>query len=131
MKLWIGGEIDKSIADCFRDARKSVERAINNVIANKVYDVALDSLDCVAIIRGDQVFAERQLYSSKKRDMDFRLGLELTQFAAVSDTGRKALLFGLVMRAIELLKAKNGIGIAGLSELEKDLVSIGYKMGWK
>jgi hypothetical protein len=41
MKLWIGGELEADIADSFRDARRSVEKAINDVITANVYSTKL------------------------------------------------------------------------------------------
>jgi hypothetical protein len=106
MKLWIGAELDADVADSFRETRKRVESAVNDVIASKDYDLPLNGWDCIAIVRDDDSFAERVLYSSKTREMDFRLRIDHSAFNAGSPRERAALLFAMLWRSLALLAEK-------------------------
>lgn len=129
MKLWIGGEISAEVADSFRRARSSVERAINEAIGTKEYSIGVASWDCIAILRDDNAMKEIIKYSAKKREMDFRLRIDLQKFQTGSDLQREALIFEMLERSLALLKEK-GAPREGLDLLAADLKPLCFEKGW-
>lgn len=129
MKLWVGGEISAEVADSFRLARETVEKAINEVIANKSYDVELNAWDCIAILRDDDAFKEIVKYSPKKKEVDFRLKISFEKFRAASGIQRETLIFEMLVRSLELMKEK-GVKGQGLEGLIEDVRTVGSTRGW-
>ncbi len=130
MKFWLGTEIDESAYDAFRLARNEVEQTLNERLGSKRYDLALDSFDCISVMRGDTIFKERILYSPKKRNMDFRLWMELGEFIKADQIGQRARIFAMLIRAADILKSKKGISSDALNELKSDMLEIGRDMMW-
>jgi hypothetical protein len=130
MKFWLGAEIDKNVYEVFRLARKEVERTLNERLGSKIYDLALDSFDCISVMRGDTVFKERVLYSPKKRNMDFRLWMELDEFIKTDQIGRQAQIFAMLIRATDILKSKKGVSPVSVDELKTDMLEVGREMNW-
>ncbi len=106
MEVWIGGEIESVISDKFRLARIEVERQLTQYLSEKHYDIELDSLDCIAIIRDDSEFCEIHNYSAKKRDMDFRLIIDFEQFSQADYRERQNLILSMLLRAVDILGEK-------------------------
>jgi hypothetical protein len=130
MKFWLGAEIDESAYEAFRLARKEVERTLNERLGSKSYDLALDSFDCISVMRGDTVFKERILYSPKRRNMDFRLWMELDEFIKTDQIGQQAQIFAMRIRAADILKSKKGVSSGTMEELKSDMLEIGREMNW-
>jgi len=130
MKFWLGAEIDESAYEAFRSARKEVERTLNERLGSKSYDLALDSFDCISVMRGDTVFKERILYSPKRRNMDFRLWMELDEFIKTDQIGQQAQIFAMLIRAADILKSKKGVSSGTMEELKSDMLEIGREMKW-
>ena len=116
MEVWISGEIESVISDKFRLARIEVESQLRKYLCEKQYDIELDSLDCIAIIRDDSEFCEIQKYSAKKRDMDFRLIINFEQFNQANHTECQRLILGMLQRAVDILGEKISV-----QELKVDL----------
>lgn len=130
MKFWISAEIDKSAFEAFRMACIEVERTLNNRLNSKNYALELDSFDCISVMRGDTVFKERILYSSKKRDMDFRLSMDLNSFLQADHIGQQGQIFAMLLRAADILKTKKGISSDAIEVLKADLLQIGGELNW-
>lgn len=108
------------IGDSFRVVRNRVVSAVNGVIMSKSYDLPLDSWDCIAIVRDDEHFVERVRYSTKRRDMDFRLRIDHAEFKAASPQQQATLIFNMLRRSLELLSDKLP-SQAALKDLQADL----------
>lgn len=130
MKFWISAEIDKAAFEAFRLACIEVEHTFNLRLGAKDYDLALDSFDCISVMRGDNVFRERTLYSPKKRDMDFRLWMDLDKFVQADELSQRAQIFAMLLRAADILKTKKGISPTAIDELRSDMLNIGDEMKW-
>jgi hypothetical protein len=129
VKLWIGGEIQADIGDAFRDARSSVERAINAEIETKHYDIPLSAWDVIAIIRDDTDFPEISKYSLKKNDMDFRLAIDHEAFKSGTRLEQQRLVYSMLLRSLSLLREK-GISGSGIEHLTSDVIGLGQTQGW-
>ncbi len=129
MKLWVGGEISAEVADSFRLARGTVEKAINEVIGNKSYDVDLNAWDCIAILRDDDAFKEIVKYSPKKKEVEFRLKISFERFRTASGIQREALIFEMLVRSLDVMKEK-GVKVQGLEVLIEDVITLGSTRGW-
>ena len=129
MKVWISGEVDAEVGDAFHEAMWRVDSLLNEELEKETYDLPLDSWDCIAIIRDDEVFGEITRYSKKKRDMDFRLRIGHTQFKTASPLEREALMFEMMRRSLTLLASK---GLAGpeLDRLAADAERVAARHGW-
>jgi hypothetical protein len=129
MKVWISGEVDSDIGLSFPHALTRVEGLLNEAIASETYDIPLDSWDCIAIIRADDVFPEVTKYSRKRRDMDFRLRVDHAKFLAASPLECEALLFDMLRRSLTILGEK---GLAGpeLDKLSADATRVATRHGW-
>jgi hypothetical protein len=104
MKLWIGGELEASVADAFRTARISVETAINNLIEGIDASEAND-WDVIAILRDDEVYGERVRFS-KKDGMDLRLKIPFNEFLQASPDIQKTLIIDMLLRSLEIIGTK-------------------------
>ena len=127
MKLWISSETEVSVFDELRMVTNSVEDELGVYIADKKYDLELDSLDCIIILRNDSAFKEITRYSQKKKDMDFRLSINFDDFVTSNFTKRKSLILETLIRAIDILGTKKTINKDALQNLKDDLVSFGKK----
>ena len=128
MKLWIGAEMNADVADLLRPARKAVEDAVNAVVENKDYRLPVDDWDCIAIIRDDENFAEKFMFSKKKRDMDFRLRIPYLPFKLASPIEREAMIFEMLERSLVALKFK-AEDVGDLDDLVTDLKRIELSKG--
>jgi hypothetical protein len=104
MKLWIGGELEASVADAFRTARISVETAINNLIEGIDASEAND-WDVIAILRDEEVYGERVRFS-KKDGMDLRLKIPFNEFLQASPDIQKTLIIDMLLRSLEIIGTK-------------------------
>ena len=128
MKVWISGEVDASVGERF-SAMMRVETLRNEALNSQTYDIPLDSWDCIAVIRDDDVFGEITRYSRKKRDMDFRLHIPYAEFIAVSSTQHEAMLFDMLRRSLTILADKR-LGGAELDRLAEDATRVAVRHGW-
>jgi hypothetical protein len=129
VKVWIGAELEADVADSFREARSKVEKTINATLEGKQYDIALNSWDCIAIIRDDKNFPEITKYSPKKREMDFRLKIDYKAFKEGNQLDREKLIFGMLRNSLSIIKA-NGVFGDGLDNLIADVDFIGKTNNW-
>lgn len=104
MKLWIGGEVDREVAEDFRVVRSEVESAINTMIA-AIDAGEINEWDVIAIIRNDLVFEERVRYS-KKNGMDLRLKIPFQEFNGAKKSIQRDLVMEMLFRSLEILKTK-------------------------
>jgi hypothetical protein len=129
MKLWVGAEIQADVADYFRNARITVERAINNSLNQKEYAINLNSWDCIAVIRDDSDFEDIIKYSPKKQEMDFRLKIDYQEFKMGSDQNREKLIFSMLQKSLELLREK-GVSGEEMGRFMADVKQIGSENHW-
>jgi len=125
MKLWMTSETESSVADDLRLVRNSVEDDLGSYLFDKNYDLELGSLDCIIILRNDDVFEEITRYSPKKRDMDFRLSINFDTFVSSDFGKRKTLVLETIIRAIDILATKKSINKEAIQNLRGDVISFG------
>ena len=125
MDIWRGGEIESTIEGKFRAARSQLENHLSHRLETMSYELELDSLDCIAIIRNDNELEELQSYSKEDRDMDFRLVIDFAEFTAASSKESKKLLLNMLVRAVELLSQNSDVNEREALKLKKDLDLIG------
>lgn len=122
MKVWISAEIESDIFEAFRISKNELKEKLAVFMSDKEYDLDLDSLDCIAIIRDDDTFSEVQRYSKKNSDMDFRLLIDYQEFKGSTKEQRKQLLLGMLIRAVDILSTKKGVNNSAINQLRNDLV---------
>lgn len=111
MKLWLSAELSCKVLsqeqlDQERIARNFVEETLNSRLLNESYDIPIQQWNCIGIIMGENDFDERIYYSPKRKDMDFRLKIDPIAFKSTDDLGRERLIFAMLLRSLDLLKAK-------------------------
>ena len=111
MEVWLSAELSSEVLNEEQTsqeskARNAVEDALNAQLQNKSYDIPINKWKCISIIMGGDSFDERIFYSIKRKNMDFRLRIDPTTFKATNDLGRQKLIFSMLLRSLDLLKAK-------------------------
>ncbi|MEO7702081.1 MAG: Imm44 family immunity protein [Opitutus sp.] len=106
MELWTSGEIEHSISDVYRDARKAVESAVNGSFKNADFGAGLREVAYIAIIRkiDSSDFKEVKKYSSREKSAEFRLKISFADFSAAGSERATQLIAESVLRAFSLLK---------------------------
>ncbi|HEX2733939.1 MAG TPA: Imm44 family immunity protein [Polyangiaceae bacterium] len=125
----MSGEVEASVGERFRRAMLRVETALNEALESQTYDLALDSWDCIAVIRDDELFEELTRYSRKKRDVDFRLRIAHAEFLGASVHQQEVMIFEMLRRSLSILADK---GLAGLEldRLTPDATRVAVHNGW-
>lgn len=129
MKLWLSAETESSVYEDLRHARNSLEDELASFLESKQYEIELDSLNCIIILRNDDVFEEITRYSAKKRDMDFRLAIDFNEFTNSDFNQRKSLILETVIRAVDILSAKKSINKEAVQALRNDIINFGNRNG--
>ena len=133
MKLWMSSEYSGDIGYEMRTARNFVEDEINSIIDGKDYDIGLKSWDCIAVLMKDKVDQERYCevikYSSKTKNMDFRLQIDYPEFVNGDAKRQQQLIYEMLMRSLDLLIEKR-LNEAGIERLRQDTQSVALKNGW-
>tara|TARA_R100001369_G_scaffold2082_3_gene6553 strand:+ start:157 stop:570 length:414 start_codon:yes stop_codon:yes gene_type:complete len=133
MKLWMSAEINGGIGEPVPHALNFVEDEINLFIDGKDYDIDLDKWRCIAILMKDKVDQERYCevikYSSKTKNMDFKLQIDYPDFANGDAKRQQQLIYEMLMRSLDLLIEK-GLNEAGIESLRQDTQSVALKHGW-
>ena len=143
MKLWLSAELSCKVLsqeqlDQERIARNSVEETLNSRLLNESYDIPIQQWNCIGIIMGENDFDERIYYSPKRKDMDFRLKIDPIAFKSTDDLGREKLIFEMLLRSLDLLKAKfekarpklNSKVFEELERLKNYVLNIGKEKSW-
>jgi len=125
MKLWVSAEVESDVAEDFRLANNAIEDGLADFLKSKDYDLELDSLDCIAILRNDLEFEEVHRYSPKKRDMDFRLVIDYHEFKKSNFDQQKCLILDMLVRAVSILSTEKAINKAEAFKLRNDLQEFG------
>ncbi len=129
MKLWISSETESSVADELRIARNALEDDLAAFLENRSYELELESLDCIIILRNDDDFEEITRYSPKKRDMDFRLAIDFNDFIKSDFKKRKSLILKTIIRAVDILSTKKTINKEAIQALRNDIINFGNTNG--
>lgn len=143
MKFWMSIEGSKEVLSekqitQLRLARNYVEETLKHELESKVYDIPLESWDCIIVMMGENGFDERIMYSVKRQSMDFRLKIDHIAFNTTDDLGRQKLIFAMLMRSLDLLKekfqkARPKLEAKVYDELERlrcDALEIAQDEGW-
>jgi hypothetical protein len=129
MELWMGGESQGDIFDELRTAKISVVKKVNEIIKTNSYDIPLESLNIIVILKNDNDYEELFLLCREQWDMDFRLKLDFKQFKESSAEEREKLIFSLVWRSLAILK-RNHFDSESFTELVKDIALVGRDYSW-
>jgi hypothetical protein len=108
MKFWYSGEIDASVADAFRKARKKVEATLNNALDSRSYGAGLTKIALIPIILapGWQPRSERRLFQRASSSADYRLNIPYEAFVRGDPTIQKRLLVRNTIQAVDDIARK-------------------------
>ena len=129
MKIWISAETQAEVGEKLRLARVKIKNAVNQKIESKNYEIPLDGCDLIIVLREDNKMNEVIKYSSKKREMDFRLKIDYSKFLEANEIEAEKLHFEALLRSLNILKEK-WIKESGLDELILDVKEIGKENNW-
>ena len=80
MKLWIGGILDASVADAFREIRNVMERSINLKIEAEEYGLGISTWDVVLVALKSKQPKEHTRVAKSSRETDIRIVIDYTDF---------------------------------------------------
>jgi hypothetical protein len=119
LKLWVGGLIEASIADSFRQLRNTLEQAVNTALQDHYYGDALESWDVVLAVRLSPP-AEHVRYNARTKETDICLVIDYTQFEQASVSERTGLLAEAVVKSLHQLRRKRITGV-NFDQLQQDV----------
>jgi len=120
MKLWIGGILDASIADAFRESRNEVERAINVKIEAEEYGSGITSWDVVLVVLESRQPKEHTRVAKASRETDVRIVIDYTCFINSSTQQKEAIIQEALLESIRRLSQKR-IPDFNFTKLQQDV----------
>lgn len=130
MKFWFSGEVQADVADAYRTARKEVELALNQALADKAYGPIV-GWDFIAIIRETEHpdYDEVKKYDRTDSSLEFRLKIDHARFKEADDLVRCQLLLQAVLRGAREVAAIVPAGTQ-IGELERDILGVARARRW-
>jgi uncharacterized protein YbbC (DUF1343 family) len=123
MKLWIGGILDVSIADVFREIRNEIQRAINLKIEDEEYGSGISTWDVVLVVLESKQPKEHTRVAKASRETDIRILIDYSAFLCGSTKQREELLQKALLESIHRLSQKRIPDFNSL-KLQKDVSGI-------
>jgi immunity protein 44 of polymorphic toxin system len=128
MRFWFSGEVDAEIAEAFRVTRTSVERRLNDALADRAYGTGVTEIALIPIVLGQQ-FAdrpERRLLQRAQGTADYRLHISFEAFRSGDERCREQFLVRNTIQVIDDISRKANrakIDFAG-DLLKRDVLSV-------
>jgi len=124
----MSGEIDAIIADIYREIRNEIESEIK-ILEEHDYGSEIESIGIVPIIvnltpelERARFFRERNLFSKKNKDADYRLGIDYDTFVNGNNQTNKLLIIKNIIDSIRHLSKKTKNFKA--KKLENDILDL-------
>lgn len=110
MKLWMSGEIQHDVAECYRQARLVVQRRVNERLQQMTFKTDLDQWAFIGIIRPDDHpdYQEIKKFDRRHKTIEFRLKIDHGQFLSSSHEEHIAMIIQALKRAVDLM---NSLGV--------------------
>lgn len=130
MQFWSSSEVQSDVADSHRPARKDLELAINNVIAERSYGDGVSQWALIYIIldEGDD-YPELNRYQKKNGVAEFRLVVDYTTIRACDHMEHRKVLAQTIVRSLDLAKTMK-IASFDLDAFSRDVVSALAQRRW-
>jgi len=106
MKIWIGGILDASVADAFREIRNVMERSINLKIEAGEYGLGISTWDVVLVALKSKQPKEHTRVTKSSRETDIRIVIDYTDFLHGSIQQREAIIRKALLESIHRLSQK-------------------------
>ena len=120
MKVWLGGNIDKSIYDEYRVIRNELEKRINLLFEKINYDSEIKSLDITFIIR-DDINDNSFKYSKRTKESDIEFNILLKDFLILSKLEKVNFLVKSIIYSLNMIIEKYHLNVPLLEvELKKE-----------
>jgi len=105
MILWTSGEIMDDVGNEFRCVRNLLENAVNEYISERDYGEGLIEWDYIAIILDfeDPTYKEVTKYRKKRREAEFRLKIDHSEFLAADKARKVWLMSESLIRSIKMM----------------------------
>lgn len=125
----MSGEVDASVSEPFREVRNDIQKKLK-VLEKNDYGSEVESLGVIPIVacltpelENAGFFKERQLFSKKKKDADFRLRINYEKFINADEATKRLLVIKNVIDSVRLLseKAKKDFDA---KRLEADILAV-------
>lgn len=130
MQFWSSSEVQSDVADSHRPARKDLELAINNVIAERSYGDGVSQWALIYIIldEGDD-YPELNRYQKKNGVAEFRLVVDYAAIQACDHMEHRKVLAQTIVRSLDLAKTMK-IASFDLDAFSRDVVSALAQLRW-
>lgn len=127
----MSAEIQSDVAAEYREARQEIESAMNSVLSSFDYGDGLKKVRLIGIVRetDDPTYCETNKYRKKERVFDSRLKISHAEFKAATAIGKRKLIVGIVLRAIEELRRRR-IPNIDFAKLAGDVRELAAVKGW-
>jgi len=119
MKLWIGGILDASVADAFREIRNAIQCSINLKIEAEEYGLGISTWDVVLVALKSKQPKEHTKVAKSSRETDIRIIIDYTDFLHGSTQQREAIVREALLESIHRLSQKR-IPDFDFTKLQKD-----------
>ena len=119
MKLWIGGILDASVADAFREIRNAIQRSINLKIEAEEYGLGISTWDVVLVALESKQPKEHTRVAKSSRETDVRIVIDYADFLHGSTQQREAIIREALLESIHRLSQKR-IPDFDFTKLQKD-----------
>ena len=119
MKLWIGGILDASVADAFREIRNAIQHSINLKIEAEEYGLGISTWDVVLIALKSKQPKEHTRFARSIQETDIRIIIDYTDFLHGSAQQREAIIREALLESIHRLSQKR-IPDFDFTKLQKD-----------
>ena len=120
MKLWIGGILDASVADSFREIRNVILCLINLNIEAEEYGLGISTWDVVLVALESKQPKEHTRVAKSSRETDIRIVIDYTDFLHGSTQQREAIIREALLESIHRLSQKR-IPDFDFTKLQKDV----------
>ena len=120
MKLWIGGILDASVADAFREIRNAIQRSINLKIEAEEYGLGISTWDVVLVALESKQPKEHTRVAKYSRETDIRIVIDYINFLRGSTQQREAIIREALLESIHRLSQKR-IPDFDFTKLQKDV----------
>lgn len=121
MKVWLGGNVDYTIADSYRVIRNKIEKKINSLIEHKDYGVDIISLDITFVIR-DDINQDVFKFSKKTKESDIEINILLEKFISFSEKEKVEILLNHVVKSLEIIVLKYNLKCP-LENFKNDIIN--------
>lgn len=131
MKIWTSSETSSGLGKGPGSILLDIENSFNSELSDKNYGSGIIEFTYIAIILGKEfdIYDEIKKFHKKKKELEFRLKVNYSDFRNASEEEKYNLLFLSILLAIDESKKFN-ISSYDQASLRSDFVELGVRYKW-